>query len=264
MGRYAVLLLIVLGSLAPRALAEKADVLDGAHAMDGHSLSAITFGEMETLTPSEGGILSNLWNDRYVLRVAGSTFVLAMPTISVVTIAAILLMLLFFTPLGFTLFRAAPHRMIGRVLLILGMGVEFGEMLVHGTRKHLERESSASRAYRAFMMKDFLPLYKQRITAVAFLGTAFLILVIGLRGVKFIAPHRPDLVLLAIVVEVTVLGMLGLSTWYELPDESPATGPASDTVRLPNGEYVTKEYILDALHRVIDDLGERASTGGVS
>jgi hypothetical protein len=66
------------------------------------------------------------------------------------------------------------------------------------------------------------------------------------------------------VVEVTVLGMLGLSTWYELPDESPATGPVSDTVRLPNGEYVTKEYILDALHRVIDDLGERASTGGVS
>lgn len=264
MGRYAFLLLIALSSLASRALAEKTEALDATLAMDGHSLSTVTFGEMEAMTPSEGGLLANLWNDRYVLRVAGSTFVLAMPTITVVTGSAILLILLFFTPLGFSLFRAAPHRMIGRVLLTLGVGVEFGEMLVFGTRKHLERESSASRAYRAFMMKDFLPRYKQRITAVAFLGTAFLILVIGLRGVKFIAPHRPDLVLLAIVVEVTVLGMLGLSTWYELPDESTAAATAADTVRLPNGEYVTKEYVLDALHRVIDDLGERASAGGVS
>ncbi|MBN1446542.1 MAG: hypothetical protein JXA28_01325, partial [Bacteroidetes bacterium] len=94
---------------------------------------------------------------------------------------------------------------------------------------------------------------RNNVTAAAFLGTAFLILVIGLRGIKFLVPQHPDLVIAAIIVEITVLCMLGLTTWYERSDEL-QSAEAVETVRLPNDEYIDKEYVLQALRSVVEDL----------
>jgi arginine exporter protein ArgO len=66
-----------------------------------------------------------------------------------------------------------------------------------------------------YMHNEFIPQYKNNITAVAFMGTAFLILNIGLRGVMFMVAHEPTLIIIAILVEMIVLILLGLTTWYE-------------------------------------------------
>ena len=60
---------------------------------------------------------------------------------------------------------------------------------------------------------------ENNVTAVAFMGTAFLIAMIGLRGIKFFVAHQPDWIMYALIVEITVLLLLGLTQWYESDEE---------------------------------------------
>lgn len=70
-------------------------------------------------------------------------------------------------------------------------------------------------AFRIFMSQFFVPRYANRINGLAYAGAALLIIAIGLRGLKFIPPTHPGLILSAIVLESVLLLALGVSLYYQ-------------------------------------------------
>ncbi len=194
-------------------------------------LSRLNVDELERLQASPGGVSGNLWSPEFVLKVGSSTFIVNMRRISAVAAVCAAVVLLYFTPLGFVLFRGRAHTLLGNILAGTGLAREFGEHLKREPKLCLSRAGGARMAFVMYMRSHFIAEYKNNVTAAAFLGTAFLIMVIGLRGIKFLTPHQPDLVIIAIMVEMSVLCLLGLTTWYE-KSGSPAgtTAVAVETI----------------------------------
>lgn len=226
---------------------------------DNRTISGATYAELEHLVVSRGGLSNNLWNDEYVFRIGESTFIVDMRLVSTVILLSLIVVLILFSPLGFMLFRGGVHALLGSTLQFLRLAPDYGEHLRLEPRKWLARESTGRLAFRAYMRESFIPQYRNNVTAVAFLGTAFLIMSIGFRGIKFMVPHQPEMIIIAIVVEITVLCMLGLSTWYERAEEEQPAAIA-DTIQLPNGQYIEREYVLTALRSVVEDLNAAAAT----
>ncbi|MCB2206195.1 hypothetical protein KQI65_15740 [bacterium] len=242
-------------SQAPITLAQ----LQSTLAAEGRSISGASYRELARLEESRGGLSANLWNAEYVFRIGESTFIVDMRLISAITLASLIIVLVLFSPLGFTVFRGGVHALLGSILQFLHIAPEYGEHLRTEPQKWLQREDSARRAFRMYMRNAFIPLYRNNITAIAFLGTAFLIMSIGFRGIKFMVPHQPEMIIMAIIVEITVLCMLGLSTWYEHSEAQSVPEPLPETVRLPNGQYLERDFVMRAIHDVLDDLSTVAT-----
>ncbi|MBI5648036.1 MAG: hypothetical protein HY962_13985 [Ignavibacteriae bacterium] len=215
-------------------------------------LTQASIAELQRLLPSEGGVFANLWSGEYVTRIGTSTFIIDMRVITSVLALSLLCVVLFFTPLGLILFRGALHKATGKFLLATSIAPDLGRLFTREPQKWLSRGGRIRTAFAGFMREDFIPLYRNNITALAFIGTAFLILIIGLRGIKFLVPHQPDLIIVAIIIEISVLCMLGMTTWYErdtggeLPEAPPP--PAGD---------LAYEDVKARLQSVIRELEER-------
>lgn len=185
-------------------------------------LSQLTHPELEMIKPSPGRFLGNMFNTEYVMKIGISTFILNMLAIVTTIIIAAFVVVFFFTPVGLFLFRGSLHSFVGAVLKTTGISKKFGDHLMTEPKKWLQKEKSVRQAFALYMHNEFIPEYKNNITAIAFMGTAFLIMSIGLRGVKFMTAHQPDIIVIAIVIEMTVLLLLGLTTWYEKEEEDEA------------------------------------------
>ena len=211
----------------------------------GRDLSQATHEELTKILP--GGSMSEK-----VVKIGISTFILNLTAIYLVAIIAITVILLFFTPFGLFVFRGSLHAMVGAVLKASGLSKRFGEHLMTEPKKWLRLKNGRVReAFGTYMHNDFIPQYKNNITAIAFLGTAFLIGNIGLRGVKFMVAHQPDLIIIAILVEITVLCLLGLTTWYEKEeDDETGTAPGQPGKQLT---LVDVERRLDALKKELEE-----------
>lgn len=173
----------------------------------------------DLLLLKEGGPITET-----VLKIGLSTFIMNMLWIWGVIIFSAFTIFMFFTPLGFALFRGNLHAFVGAVLKATGVSSKFGDHLIKEPKKWIQREKSVRQAFALYMHNEFIPEYKNNITAIAFIGTAFLILNIGLRGVKFMVAHQPEMIVLAILVEIFVLCLLGLTTWYEKEEEEDGEG----------------------------------------
>lgn len=178
----------------------------------GRDLSQATHEELAKLY--EGGPMSER-----VVRIGLATFILNLAWIYGLGAFSFIVILMFFTPLGLFLFRGNLHSFVGAILKATGLSKKFGDHLIKKPKFWLQKEKSVRAAFAMYMHNEFIPDYKNNITAIAFIGTAFLILNIGLRGVKFMVAHQPNLIIVAIIVEVTVLCLLGLTTWYEKEEE---------------------------------------------
>ncbi len=215
----------------------------------GRDLSQATHAELEKIRPTPGGLFGNLFNTEYVFKIGITTFILNMVWITMIVLISGFVIIFFFTPLGFFLFRGNLHAFIGAILKSTGISPKFGEHLMKEPKRWMDREKSVRQAFAMYMHNDFIPEYKNNITAIAFMGTAFLILNIGLRGVKFMTAHEPGLIVIAILVEITVLMLLGLTTWYEkAEEEDEGAGEGQPGKQLTLAEV---ERRLDALK---DDL----------
>lgn len=207
-------------------------------------LSEATHEELAKLIP--GGPLSER-----VVKIGIATFILNLAVIYSVAGFSLLLIVMFFTPVGLALFRGNLHSFIGAILKATGFSKRFGEHLMTKPKYWLAKEKSVRDAFALYMHNDFIKNYKNNITAIAFIGTAFLILNIGLRGVKFMVAHQPDLIIIAIIVEITVLCLLGLTTWYEKEEEEPEGAGAG----MPGKQLTLAdvERRLDALKKELED-----------
>lgn len=222
------------------------------------NLSQLTHAELELIKPSDGGTFGNLFNTELVTKVGTSTFILNMLAITLVILIAGFVVLFFFTPIGLFLFRGSMHSFVGAILKASGISKKFGDHLMKEPKKWLQKEKSVRAAFALYMHNEFIPDYKNNITAIAFMGTAFLILNIGLRGVKFMTAHQPDLIVIAIVVEITVLLLLGMTTWYEKEEEEEAGAGAG----MPGKQLslADVERRLDALKQELE-ASVRTETG---
>jgi hypothetical protein len=212
-------------------------------------LDQATADELQQLLPSEGGTAANLLNGQYIVKIGMSTFIVDMRLITLVTAFSLFVVLLFFTPLGLWMFKGRLHVLFGNLLAMTGVAPEFGRHLAIEPKRYLHREGNVRRAFALYMHNEFIPEYRNNITAIAFIGTAFLILNIGLRGIKFMVAHQPDMIIIAILVEITVLCLLGMTTWYEksMP-EAPSAAPA-----LPGADLRLAD-VLARVDRLREDL----------
>lgn len=183
----------------------------------GRDLSMATHEELASL--KVGGPITER-----VVRIGLATFILNLAVIYGVAGFSLFVIIMFFTPVGLALFRGNLHAFIGAILKGSGISKRYGENLIKEPKRLLQKHRSVREAFAVYMHNEFIKEYKNNITAIAFIGTAFLILNIGLRGVKFMTAHQPDLIIIAIIVEITVLCLLGMTTWYEKEEEEEGAG----------------------------------------
>lgn len=74
-------------------------------------------------------------------------------------------------------------------------------------------------ALRLYMAHHFTEKYANNVTGFAYIGAAILIIIIGIRGLKFIPPTEPSLILFAILLEFSLLALLGVSLFYTEEEE---------------------------------------------
>ena len=72
---------------------------------------------------------------------------------------------------------------------------------------------------RLYMAHHFTEKYANNVTGLAYGGAAFLIIAIGIRGLKFIPAARPSFILLAIFLEFSMLSLLAVTLVYTEEEE---------------------------------------------
>ncbi|MES2767311.1 MAG: hypothetical protein V4642_15655 [Bacteroidota bacterium] len=72
---------------------------------------------------------------------------------------------------------------------------------------------------RLYMSHHFTETYSNNVTGLAYLGAALLIIAVGVRGLKFIPSTRPGIILFAILLEFTLLALLGFVLIYTEEEE---------------------------------------------
>ena len=72
---------------------------------------------------------------------------------------------------------------------------------------------------RLYMSHHFTEKYSNNVTGLAYAGAAILIVVIGVRGLKFIPPTKPSLILASISLEGTMLALLAFALIYTEEEE---------------------------------------------
>ena len=72
---------------------------------------------------------------------------------------------------------------------------------------------------RLYMAHHFTERYANNVTGMAYGGAAFLIVAVGIRGLKFIPATKPSFILLAIFLEFTMLTLLAVTMFYTEEEE---------------------------------------------
>jgi len=72
---------------------------------------------------------------------------------------------------------------------------------------------------RLYMAHHFTEKYANNVTGLAYGGAAFLIVAVGIRGLKFIPANRPSFILLAIFLEFSMLSLLAVTMIYTEEEE---------------------------------------------
>ena len=97
---------------------------------------------------------------------------------------------------------------------------EFGPVIVseiedvRNANKWKRNKILFMKGLRLYMVRHFSEHYSNNIQAFAYGGAAILIVVIGIRGLKFIPPTQPSILLLAISLEFTMLLLLAVTLYY--------------------------------------------------
>lgn len=74
-------------------------------------------------------------------------------------------------------------------------------------------------ALRLYMVHHFTERYANNVTGFAYGGAAILIIAVGIRGLKFIPATRPSVIMLAILLEFSLLALMAISLFYTEEEE---------------------------------------------
>ncbi len=204
-------------------------------ATSNRDLSMATQEELTMLRPGTGTF------GEIVYKTGMSVFILNGYLI-LIGLTFLLIILLFFSPVGM-IFGGALHAVVGSLM----GGSSFGKCLKKLSENKKNKVKGGDHGpFAMWMINDFIPHYKNNVTAVAFLGTAFLIANIGFRGIKFMVAHQPTMIILAILIEVSVLVLLAVTQWYEPePADEDEDGKALPGKQLSLSEVQAKLKALE-------------------
>lgn len=97
---------------------------------------------------------------------------------------------------------------------------EFGEIILNeiGDVKNAKRwrknKVMVFKGLRLYMTRHFAEKYANNVQGFAYGGAAILIVIIGIRGLKFIPPTQPSILLAAITLEFSMLTLLAVTLFY--------------------------------------------------
>ena len=130
-------------------------------------------------------------------------------------------------------------------------------------------------ALRLYMAHHFTERYANNVTGFAYGGAAILIIVVGIRGLKFIPAARPSVMFFSILLEFTLLALMAVSLFYTEEEErmdkmlkkmedsgksqlSSLKGMAEDMTRVAAG--LGEEGLGVAMKQMSNDMGKIAKT----
>ncbi len=106
---------------------------------------------------------------------------------------------------------------------LTAIGKEFGPVIVdeiedvraaNRWKKNRMNPFMVFKGLRLYMTRHFAEKYSNNVQGFAYGGAAILIVVIGIRGLKFIPPTQPSILLAAITLEFTMLTLLAVTLFY--------------------------------------------------
>jgi len=85
---------------------------------------------------------------------------------------------------------------------------------VRAARRWKRNKILATKGLRLYMTRHFAEKYSNNVQGFAYGGAALLIVIIGIRGLKFIPPTQPSILLAAITLEFSMLTLLAVTLFY--------------------------------------------------
>jgi hypothetical protein len=93
------------------------------------------------------------------------------------------------------------------------------EELFKSYGEEYERDLMDKHPYSQWMVAEMTRHYENNVQGIAYLGAALLIFVIGLRGIQILTKDDAAFIILALLLEFTLIGVLGLMLFYK-PEET--------------------------------------------
>lgn len=90
---------------------------------------------------------------------------------------------------------------------------------INRAQRYLDGKGKWSHGLGMYMKYHFVEEYANKVQGAAYAGAAFLIIVIGIRGLKFIPAERPSPILFALGVEFSLLALLAITLIYTEEEE---------------------------------------------
>jgi hypothetical protein len=112
-----------------------------------------------------------------------------------------------------------------------------------------EAELAERHKFSLWMVNEMVRRYENNAQGLAYLGAAVLIVVIGLRGVQILTKENSVFIVLALLLEFTLIGLLGVMIFYK-PEEGKLGGvdvEARADIRNLNSELAKTKQALETL-----------------
>jgi hypothetical protein len=90
---------------------------------------------------------------------------------------------------------------------------------INGAQRYLDGKGSWMTGLTMYMKYHFVEEYANKVQGAAYGGAAFLIIVVGIRGLKFIPAQKPSFILFALGVEFTMLTLLAVTLIFTEEEE---------------------------------------------
>lgn len=101
-------------------------------------------------------------------------------------------------------------------------------------------------AIRLFMSESFAPKHAGKVQGLVYAGAGLLIIIIGLRGLRFIPASRPSLIFASLALECALVFALGLTMYFQYED----SGSTESLKRIENNTH-NVSFVLSSVNTEI-------------
>lgn len=119
------------------------------------------------------------------------------------------------------------------------------EALIQAYGRNKERDLMDRHPFSQWMVAEMVRNYENNVQGIAYLGAAALIFVIGLRGIEVLTREDAAFIIPALLLEFTLIGVLGLMMFYKPEEEKHGIGDLT---------------LITELEKVKRDLAEKDTT----
>jgi hypothetical protein len=157
-----------------------------------------------------------------------------------------------------------PNTPIGKSMLKLREwhNPEKREALFKAYGKNHERDLMEKHPFSQWMVAEMVRNYENNVQGIAYLGAAVLIFVIGLRGIQVLTKDDSVVIILALLLEFTLIGVLGLMLFYKPEDDKHGgvdIGFLTEMEKL-KGEVAEKDTLIRVLRADVDQQAVKVDT----